>query len=41
MSERPDKAHAVDAPIASLFHAVRHRRRAADEQRYVRGTMRP
>ena len=30
MSERSNKAHAVDAPIASLFHIVHHRRRAAD-----------
>ncbi len=38
-SIRPNKAHAVDAPIASLFHMVRHWRRATDvhvRRRYVR-----
>ncbi len=32
---RPNNAHAVDAPVASLFHVVHHWRRAPDVQRYL------
>jgi hypothetical protein len=35
-SIRPSvKRYAVDAPIASLFHMVRHWRRATDVQRWT------
>jgi len=33
MTQMPNKAHSVDAPIASMFHIVHRWRRATDAQR--------